>query len=105
MLFIMSGLGEVLSPVTVSREALELAAFHSLPQPKSRVLSGVVLLVNTRKTELPSAEVTRVFLASLVVRTAPFALAGIVMILTQTPAGNGSRRARKLRLQDVMELR
>jgi len=32
------------------------------------------LLRNTRKTELPSAPVTRVFLASLVARTAPFAL-------------------------------
>ena len=34
----------------------------------------ICLLRNTRKTELPSAPVTRVFLARLVARTAPFAL-------------------------------
>ena len=34
------------------------------------------LLRNTRKTELPSASITRVFLSGLVARTAPFALQG-----------------------------
>ena len=37
-------------------------------------LLAVLLLRNTRKTELPPAAVTRVFLASLLARTAPFAL-------------------------------
>ena len=43
---------------------------------------GPLLLRNTRKTELPSAAVTRVFLARLGARTAPFALLGIAVHLS-----------------------
>ena len=39
-----------------------------------RASAAFALLSNTRKTELPSAALIRVFLASLVARTAPFAL-------------------------------
>ncbi len=46
------------------------------------MLRSLNLLRNTRKTELPSAAVTRVFLARLGARTAPFALFLLVLPLT-----------------------
>ena len=44
------------------------------PGPSARFMGCSPLWSNTRKTELPSAALTRVFLARLGARTAPFAL-------------------------------